>query len=72
MICKVCQDIFTSYICDDCNSEIIILCRECHNEIKHGIIEYNTGNPVHGGNATPYTEDDAPYFPGVSDKFRNA
>jgi len=72
MICKECRDLFTSYICDYCDNEITNLCRECHNEAEHGIIAHNTGNPVHGGNTTSYTESDAQYFPGICDKFRNA
>ncbi len=74
MICNECKDIFRPYICYECKNKIINLCHECHNEIKHDIIEHNAGKPVHGGSvfSSPYHEDDAQYFPGICDKFRDA
>lgn len=70
MICKECNDIYAEYVCYKCRSKIIGLCRECHNELVQGIIKYESGQSVCGGNHTPYTEEDAQYFPGVCDKFR--
>ena len=70
LICKECNCVFTLYVCNKCKRIIKKTCNECHNEIKHGFITHNTGRPVHGGNTTPYTFDDAQYFPGVCDKFR--
>lgn len=74
MICRECKDIFTPYICDECKNEVTNLCLECHNEIWHGKIEHNTGMPVHGGSpfSSPFYEDDAQYYPGICDKFRDA
>lgn len=72
MICKECEDIFIVYFCFKCKKGVVDICRECHDELEHGIIAYNTGKPVHGGSFknSPYCDEDAQYFPGICDKFR--
>ena len=70
--CTECGDDFNSYYCKECKKYIIGACNECHYEIQHNFITYNTGNSVHGGNGTPYKEDDAQYFPGITDRFNNS
>lgn len=71
LTCVECGDITTSYRCKMCDKEIKDRCQECHDELVHGHIAFNTGASVCGGNITPYGSEDAQYFPGISDKFNN-
>ena len=70
MKCFECGDYFDQYYCSVCGKAFSTRCSECHNEIMHGLIAYDTGCDVSGGNLTPNTEEDAQYFPGICDKLR--
>ena len=70
--CPYCKDKTEVYFCQDCDKEIIDICLECHIEIIHKHIIVGDNNMKLGGNGCPYPEEDAQFFPGICDKWRDA
>ena len=64
MKCKHCEDPINDFMCQGCKNTVGDECQECHAEVVHGSIEIDTNVPL-CGNPTPYTEDDAQYFPTI-------
>ena len=62
-ICESCGDTFGEFICEHCSyGGLSTKCKECHHEVQHKIIQFDTGFPL-CGNPTPYKEEDAKEFP---------
>ena len=49
--CIECGDCFEDFSCILCNEKIPkdSRCKECHNEIIHSVVEFNSGKPLFGG-----------------------
>ena len=59
--CKSCGDDYDVYKCKDCRNLVIGRCKECHDELEHGIITEQYITPQFGGGRAIREDDGGPW-----------
>lgn len=71
--CIFCKEQYTATVCPICSKVIQWACGTCHAEIEHDKIPDPSENiPLVGDlKSSPYSEEDAQYYPGICDKWQS-
>ena len=59
--CKHCDGLYSVFTCETCKKTIRGVCKECHDEVIHGVITPQFMNPQFGGIDARMDDDGGPW-----------